>query len=376
VPNHIIKTEALLKMAKVPHPTKRHAALTYREPATVRVGRYAMTGGLVLLVLAVLYVTAWFFTSMSLRSGVQNWFEARKSEGYLAEYDDKKARISGFPFIVNARLSGVKLAPPKNKRGKRDWVWTPKAVDFKIIPLPWTVGTLHVEVKSKQVLSVGRQSYEGQAKEFDLAIDWTGTGIPDDISFDLANVKFEDKTTRQTFKISKLSAMAERQSDGGYAYDINGENVGLPVGISGMGRNVSDLILRGTFSEGFGQSGLGRDALAQWRDAGGTLESERMHLEYGPLLLQGNGTLALDQDLQLVGAFSARIQGFFQTVDRLRRAGVIRGPDASMAKVVLGMLSKPSENGGPASISLPLTLQERGLYAGPVRLINIPQLHW
>jgi len=143
-----------------------------------------------------------------------------------------------------------------------------------------------------------------------------------------------------------------------------------------MGRQVSELILRGELTESFGTTGFNAQALTQWRDAGGTLEANRIQVGYGPLFLQGNGTLALDGDLQLVGAFSARIQGFFQTVDGLRRGGVIRRPDASMAKVVLGMLSKQPKNGGPATISLPLTLQERALFAGPVRLIKMPEIHW
>lgn len=363
-------------MARVPHPKAVHAAITYREPLSVRLGRYLMTGGLVLGLLVVLYVLAWFVTSMSLRSGLQEWFAAREADGYVASYDEKKARIGGFPFSVRASLFDVHLGAPKGKEGKHAWVWSPEKVDFRITPLPWSVGTLHVDVETKQTLKVGRNSFEGKAKEFSLSFDWTSKGVPDDLSLQIKDGLFQDMNRHQIFKSKNLSVKMERLKNGHYVYDINAEDFGLPVGISGMGRNISELIVRGELNEHFGVAGMGVDDLALWRDNGGILETKRVQIAYGPLLLQGNGTLALDADLQLVGAFSARIQGFFKTVDRLRKSGVVRGPDASMAKVVLGMLSKQPSNGGPATISLPLTIQERSLFAGPVRLIAMPEIHW
>ncbi len=364
-------------MARVPHPIKQsHAALTYKEPLTVRVGRYAVSGGLVSGLLLVLYVLAWFVTSMTLRSSLQDWFAARQAEGYLASYSEKKARISGFPFVVRASLENVRFAPPKSKQGKHPWIWSPEKVDFLITPLPWLLGTLNVDVKSRQTLQVANRTYVGKAKVFSLALDWITDGIPDDLSLSIQKAVFEDQKTRSKFQIQKLHGVAERLDNGNYAYDINGERVGLPVGITGMGRRLSEIILRGELTEHFGVTGIQKEDLARWRDAGGTLEAKRVHIDYSPLLIQGNGTMALDGNLQLVGAFSARIQGFFPTVDRLRKGGIIRGPDASMAKVVLGMLSKQPSNGGPATISLPLTIQDRALSAGPVRLIEMPEIHW
>ncbi|SCA58244.1 conserved hypothetical protein [Candidatus Terasakiella magnetica] len=361
-------------MARVPHPIKSHAALTYKEPLSVRMGRLFMLLGSIILVLGLLYTVAWLMTSMALKSGVKDWMKARKAQGYIASYEDKKVEMGGFPFSVRATLNVVKFAPPKNAQKKRDWFWSAKTVDFEIIPLPWTLGTVHVDLGAEQTLRLGRQVLEGRAESLKLSQDWLSDGIPESLGLSIKNWQLQ--SSGALLNVASLEMEGARKEDGAYGLDLQAERMDLPLGITGMGRRVSEVTLHAKLTENFGATGMGKEDLILWRDAGGTLELERIQVNYLPLILQGNGTVALDADLQPVGAFTARIQGFFETVSRLRRGGIIRGPDASMAKVVLGMLSKQPKNGGPASISLPLTLQERALFAGPVRLIEMPRIEW
>ncbi|WP_167730551.1 DUF2125 domain-containing protein [Terasakiella sp. SH-1] len=361
-------------MTRVPHPIKPHAALTYKEPMSVRMGRWMLLGGSILLVLALLYVVAWLITSMSLRSGIQDWVEAKRAEGYLITYAGKKADIGGFPLRVEATLNDMKFAPPAVKGKKRNWVWSAKRVGFSMIPVPWEISMVTVDLSADQTLKVGNSLLAGQAEKFQLAVNWLSEGIPDNTS--LMIDKWQLQGGGLGLNVRKLALSTQRQEKGDYGLALRGEAIDLPLAITGLGRRISDVTLHAKMTKNFGIDGLKQTALGRWRDAGGTLEVERMQLSYPPLTLQGNGTLALDGALQPVGAFSARIQGFFQTVSALRRAGVIRGPDASMAKVVLGMLAKQPKNGGPATISLPLTIQERALFAGPVRLIHLPQIDW
>jgi len=85
--------------------------------------------------------------------------------------------------------------------------------------------------------------------------------------------------------------------------------------------------------------------------------------------------LALDADLQPIGAFTTRIEGFFETVNALHEKGLIRSQDAVTAKMVLGVLSKRND-AGRISLTVPLTVQERRLYVGPVPLAVIPPVRW
>lgn len=360
-------------MSVVPPP---HPAASYKEPLAVRVGRYSGSTLILLVVLVVVYTLVWFGTAMMLRSSVQDWFSARQAEGYQAEYDDAQARISGFPFHVKATISDVVLSPPRGSSGRLPWVWTPEQVTFKIVPMPWSLRTLHIEVPAKQGLKIAGYAYEGRAKQMKLSVDWLSPGLPAEAVLKVQGLNLKDRSKKKAYTIRHLGAHGERTDTGGYAYDISAQDMDLPGLPAGLPQRVSDILLRGEFDGAFGQQDWGAEELIRWRDDGGVLQAERTQIEYGPLFLQGNGTMALDGELQPVGAFSARIQGFFEMVQMLQENGVIKGPDASMAKVVLGMLAKPSKNGGPASIGLALTLQDGALYAGPVRLIAIPKIDW
>ncbi len=99
--------------------------------------------------------------------------------------------------------------------------------------------------------------------------------------------------------------------------------------------------------------------LAGWRDDGGTVEVRHIGLTYGPLALAGDGTAALDADLQPIGAFTTRLEGFFETVDVCARRASSASQDAVTAKMVLGVLSKrngcrpgqPSPSRSPSRIA-------------------------
>ena len=65
-------------------------------------------------------------------------------------------------------------------------------------------------------------------------------------------------------------------------------------------------------------------AIAAWRDAGGTIELDRLQLNWGGLGATATGTMALDQDLQPIGAFSGGIEGFGAILSALVEAGRLR----------------------------------------------------
>ncbi len=103
---------------------------------------------------------------------------------------------------------------------------------------------------------------------------------------------------------------------------------------------------------------------------------ERLAITYGPLSAQATGTVALDGNMQPVGAFTAKIQGFRETVDALQERGLVRGRDAVTAKLVLGALAKTPAGGGPQTLNLAITVQDRTLFAGPVPLARLPAIDW
>lgn len=110
-----------------------------------------------------------------------------------------------------------------------------------------------------------------------------------------------------------------------------------------------------------------------WRDAGGTVNLPDLSLRWGGLSLSGNGTLALDKDMQPEGAFTAHLSGFEQALDSLAAAGWIKPSAASLAKLAMGIAAHPGPDGKPI-VDAPLTIQNRHISLGPAKLGQMPEL--
>jgi Uncharacterized protein conserved in bacteria (DUF2125) len=140
-------------------------------------------------------------------------------------------------------------------------------------------------------------------------------------------------------------------------------------------RNPVDQVSLTATMMGAIQPGPARRAADAWRATGGTLELERIALHWGTLSISGSGTLALDQDLQPIGALSGSIEGADELMNALVAAGRMRANDARMAHMALTMLAKPGPNGHP-EISTSLTIQNGAMFLGPVKLGPAPRIPW
>jgi hypothetical protein len=163
--------------------------------------------------------------------------------------------------------------------------------------------------------------------------------------------------------------------DDGYGLSMRASDLRLPAGLGlPLGEHVSRLELDAAVV-GDPRSRPWPEALFQWRDAGGIVEISDLVVHYGPLRLTLAGTLALDGDGQPMGAFNARGEGLAETVDALDQRGFLGPSEVAGAKLALRILARPSETGEPG-VNVPLTLQDRILYAASFPLLRVPAIHW
>jgi hypothetical protein len=169
------------------------------------------------------------------------------------------------------------------------------------------------------------------------------------------------------------SAPATHQ-DAGIGVAVIAHDLGLPTAPTGFNPTIDDI--------GFGLTMMGalpsgplRQAAAAWRDDGGTIELDHLHLRWGDMEITGTGTLALDNDLQPIGGFSGGVSGFDQLLNALVAAGRVKASDARVARVALAMLAKAGPDGRP-EISTSLTIQNGQMYLGPAKLGPAPRINW
>lgn len=140
-------------------------------------------------------------------------------------------------------------------------------------------------------------------------------------------------------------------------------------------RNPVDEVAFGVTVMGAIPTGPPRRAAAAWRDSGGTLELDHLALRWGTLRVTGSGTVALDADLQPIGAFSGAIAGYEELMTALVAAGRMRAGDARLARLALAMLARTGPDGRP-EIATSFTIQDGEMYLGPAKLGKAPRIVW
>ncbi len=147
--------------------------------------------------------------------------------------------------------------------------------------------------------------------------------------------------------------------------------IALPEGVtSPLGEEVERIAFEATVI-GLIPKGEPAAALARWRDSGGLVEVQDLALTWGPLDLDAEGTVALDQMLRPQGAFTARIRGLPKTLDALVERNLIKPGVAFALKLTVMTLASGTDGDGRAVVELPITLQDGRFYLGPVALFRL-----
>ncbi len=176
------------------------------------------------------------------------------------------------------------------------------------------------------------------------------------------------------------SKPAAAQGEPAISFAGSAQDIGLPMPPPGhswaLGPRIASISIEGAVD---GPLPRATDPVAKasgWRDGGGTLEITRLAIGWGPLGLNGNATLALDEHMQPMGTATAHIVGQAEALDALAANGAISQRTALAAKAVLGLMAKEPEGGGEPQVDVPLTLQDRKLAMGRIPLAVLPELIW
>ena len=341
----------------------------------------AMSVAAAILALMLLgYTALWAVTAFQLRAGVLDWIEARQAEGYRVAHS--RIALSGFPGVARVTVSAPAIAAPDGRA--LGWSWAGGQAAIEASPLQRDTVALRLSGEESVSINVDGKlrTYRGGAEELSLRAH--GNRSPQSASLTIRNLAMAAEEPGDVVEIERLSASAEAAAGApapkpGLAYTARIEATGiqlprqleLPLGEAIAGFSAAAMV-SGPFPV---RSDL-PEALARWRESGGAAEFSQLSLRYGPLFLDGSGTASLDADMQPVGTFMARIQGFQKTLSTLASRGLINEQTAARATIALTILSRPAANGGPATLSVPLSLHDRRLSIGPLPLMVVPLIEW
>jgi hypothetical protein len=141
-----------------------------------------------------------------------------------------------------------------------------------------------------------------------------------------------------------------------------------------LGETIDELAF-GVNVKGAVPGGKLVQAASEWRDAGGTIELDNLHVQWGGLGATATGTIALDRELQPIGGISGAIQGYDQILTALVQSGRMRAAEAGLARLALAMVAKAGPDGKPA-IATAFTIQNGQMFLGPAKLGKAPRIAW
>lgn len=314
----------------------------------------AATFALCLLALA----AGWFLAARQVRAEIAGWTDRQRAGGVLFSHGE--IGVGGFPFRIELTIPDPALA---SADGRRRWEGP---TIHATAPL-WQAGKLDYEAP-------GRHRYrftgsDGSSREIILDM-LTAAGS---VAFDadlirLAALAAEKVRISGTAPGEVLleSLGAELLLEPEHAADLKSDSGTLALSarsIAFLGEDAArataepiqslDLQLALTGPLPWGET---PDALARWRDAGGTVELRRLALAWSTLGVDGDGTLALDQDMRPQGAVTLRISGLQPTLQKLTAEGVLAPEDAELIARIVGDLASP-DVGDPGRVLIAVSAQ-------------------
>lgn len=334
--------------------------------------------GLALLCLLVAiaggYTGCWFIIAGHIENGVAAWAQSRRADKIAVSW--RKLGVTGFPTSFRVELKAVTV---------RDDALTPSP-EFRI---PAVSGSARPWDLADWRLAAGQG--------FDADIAGSGGRAPAELRVRSADgvvsleqeggwklwLRAQDASLKAVSRVLVNSADAwviappklpRSHVEPQLALAVNARQITLPVGIEPLGSAIDELDFGATI-KGDIPNGRLPEALAAWRDAGGAVELDSLRLKWGPIDATASGTIAFDQELQPVGAFSGGLEGYDQILTALVRRGQMRAGDASLARIALNMLAKAGPDGEP-QIRTAFTIRNGQFFLGPAKLGKAPRLTW
>ena len=328
----------------------------------------------VLLVLLGAYTAYWLIVATRISDGITAWAQTERAEKVDVSW--QKVGVTGFPLFWRVQLENAVL---------RDGRLTPspelRIPTVSATARPWDFGSW--ELLAPEGLSA-MLAGGGERPPLKLAAH-SAIGVVGVDPQGGANLwlNLHDISAEAGAKVPISSADAwvilparpprsHTEPAFGVAFDLR--QIQLPSMTSVLNDTIEELAFGVTVKSAI-PSGKLTQALGEWRDAGGTVELDNLHLDWGGVGANASGTIALDRELQPVGGISGAITGYDKILIGLVQSGRMRPDAAGLARLALAVLARAGPDGRP-EIKTAFTIQNGEMFLGPAKLGKAPRITW
>jgi hypothetical protein len=319
------------------------------------------------------YSAFWWFAAGKIKEEAAKW--AEKAHEHEADVSWKALRVAGYPFAFHVELTDLAL-----RREAPGRVGEFHAPIFSVSVVPWNLrgadfaasqgftATLGPDSAPLAKLSADRLSGAAAVGRDGQRTVWLSL-------FGAKGTAGEEISARVVYGwIIWPRNPPAAHGEPGLAVAALMRDTAVPAAPPGFAKTIDEIGF-GLTAMGAWPSGSSREAATAWRDSGGTVELDHVNLRWGNVTVNGNGTVALDGDLQPMGSLSGGISGYDQLMNALVAAGRVKEKDARVARLALALLAHPGAD-GRAEIAASLTIQDGEMRLGPAKLGPAPRINW
>lgn len=342
-----------------------------RTPANLKYLKIGLLAFFCLAGVSAVYGIWWFVVANQFESSLDAWIEQQQAQGITVTY--KRRTQSGFPNAIQIKLASPQLSSERPGLG----TWSAEQLTLRI--QPWAINHLAFDASGRhqwQDPSSGRdQTMQATARKMAGAAELTN-GRLSSITSKIESLVIDGFQGAEKLQMAESEFYFTQLLTATPAFKIRLHNILLPPSAEApLGDRIGHFDAKGTLN-GAIEMRSWPQALVLWRDSGGTLDFDAIDLNYPPLRMRGDGTLALDEDMQPVAALSVKAEGFFEAIDALHGRGYIPLGTSFAVKIALGVMSVKPQDGSDAYLDLPISLQDQFLYAGSIKLLKLRPIHW
>ena len=333
----------------------------------------------------VLYSIYWYAFAENLKENITSFLLDQVREGVDVSFE--QIEVVGYPTTFRIIMSSPSLAAKSVFQSHLGVSWRWKGVRAIAEVKPWNFNKVSLNLSGDHEVLIdtfkGHHEYTGSIAGLIVDLGLHEDGMPATARLFGTDLEFTYGDTKNTFSTKKFRLMAERLFSDNFSSKIPTLNIQFDLeelNFDGTGAlPFGDVIKRlSTSIKVFGKIRSPFDILSlkKWSDDGGIIEFESIEGNYGPIEFNANGTLTLDDKLQILAAFSTKVRGVIVAIDRLTQAQIIQPSDAAMAKIFLSIFSKNLSDNGSPFVTLPLNIQNGQLSIHHVKLLNVPKIEW
>jgi Uncharacterized protein conserved in bacteria (DUF2125) len=326
------------------------------------------------------WTVAWTMAARHVGARFTEWTKAQEVAGVAVAYASFDVR--GWPFGWRA----VVEKPSVKGAGAAGWAWSGERVVAYVDPRD--LSRVSIRLPGEHLVRFGagdlatKLAMRAARPEGTLGFDAAGRVARLDLDLEALELRIDAMAEPLQVRALVATLAPHRPDNPTHTTDtldirFRADGVRLPapvVPLVALGRDIASAELDARVKGRIAGTKLA-EALAIWRDDGGTLDVAKAAIAWGPLHLSGDGTLALDEKNRPIGAATARIAGFVETIDALAGAGAIPPTTGALMKIALTVLARENpQDANRPTVTVSITAQDGTLSVQRFRLFAIPPL--